>query len=227
MALALALLCALWSACSVFVHPPAPGGPNHLAPGRAARLASGDESAAVVVERRLAVQAAVGTLLAGAGALELPNPVQAEEQAELAKLTPYVEKVKRLRQVISDSGELVQMMSTQKMGGALEGGGVDALKERVARGKKEGILPLLEELEKVAPTVATSLTKPEDKELATNTPAIIKGHLLELDEAVEKGLFGQYKSRKTGKLYPGGRVERELEEVEESVDDFVKLVGKR
>lgn len=48
----------------------------------------------------------------------------------------------------------------------------------------------------------------------------------QLDEALSKGQFSPYVSSSTGKTYEGGRVERELEEVEETAEEFVALMAK-
>ena len=56
-------------------------------------------------------------------------------------------------------------------------------------------------------------------------PSFMKGHLLELDTALAANQFDEYKSKTTGSVYPGGKVERELEEVCETAEDFLTLAG--
>ena len=56
-------------------------------------------------------------------------------------------------------------------------------------------------------------------------PIIMKGHLLELDTALKEYKFDEYVSKTTGKVYRGGKVERELEEVCETADDFLALAA--
>ena len=51
----------------------------------------------------------------------------------------------------------------------------------------------------------------------------MKGHLFELDQALKEFKFEEYKSKTTGSTYLGGKVERELEEVCETADDFISL----
>ena len=54
-------------------------------------------------------------------------------------------------------------------------------------------------------------------------PVRIEGHMFELDQALKEFKFEPYTSKKSGKTYQGGKVERELEEVEETCDDFLTL----
>jgi hypothetical protein len=42
-------------------------------------------------------------------------------------------------------------------------------------------------------------------------------------QALKEAKFEAYISKRTGKTYPGGKVERELEEIEETCDDFLTL----
>ena len=51
----------------------------------------------------------------------------------------------------------------------------------------------------------------------------MKGHLMELGCFVAKNDFEPYTSKTTGDTYPGGKPERELEEVEETVSEFIAL----
>lgn len=55
-------------------------------------------------------------------------------------------------------------------------------------------------------------------------PLLLKGHLIELDEAIREDRFSEYTSKRTQDTYPGGKVERELEEVEDTVSDFLRLL---
>ena len=55
-------------------------------------------------------------------------------------------------------------------------------------------------------------------------PLELKGHLLELAAAVaEDDAFKPYTSAATQRTYSGGKPERELEEVEETVSEFIAL----
>lgn len=60
------------------------------------------------------------------------------------------------------------------------------------------------------------------KQLATQA-LLLKGHLLELNDALGKYQFDEYVSKTTKMTYSGGKVERELEEVCDTVDDYVAL----
>mmetsp|Transcript_27769 Transcript_27769/g.60720 ORF Transcript_27769/g.60720 Transcript_27769/m.60720 type:complete len:259 (-) Transcript_27769:301-1077(-) len=169
-------------------------------------------------------------LLIGLLPLALPRESLAEDGLQrplpprLLTVTPYVDKVKRLREVTHESGELVNLISTQVKGGGLMGGGADALKERLERGKAEVLQPLLDELSAAALELAPGLEGPQRQRLQ-ELPVLLKGHLLELTDAVDKRLFSQYSSKSTGKVYEGGRAERELEEVEETLQEFLQVAG--
>ena len=52
----------------------------------------------------------------------------------------------------------------------------------------------------------------------------MKGHLLEFEYFVSKSDFAPYTSKTTGDTYPGGKPERELEEVAETFDEYVALL---
>jgi len=59
----------------------------------------------------------------------------------------------------------------------------------------------------------------------TIQPQIMKGHMLELDEALRSpDGFTEYVSKTTKDTYPGGKVERELEEAVETAEDYCNLV---
>ncbi len=47
------------------------------------------------------------------------------------------------------------------------------------------------------------------------------------DQALAEFQFEEYVSKSTGETYPGGKVERELEEVSETLDDFFELAAGR
>jgi len=49
------------------------------------------------------------------------------------------------------------------------------------------------------------------------------GHLSELDFYLKRASFEQYTSKRTGETYPGGKVERELEEICDTAADFILL----
>jgi hypothetical protein len=95
------------------------------------------------------------------------------------------------------------------------------LKDAVERAQATVLLPLLAALERKAG--AAQLPEEQQKQLAQQ-PLLLKGHLLELEQALalEEG-FAAYVSKSTGVEYRGGKVERELEEVGETCDEFFAL----
>lgn len=98
----------------------------------------------------------------------------------------------------------------------------------VMRGRKEVLLPLQAAI--TAAAAATPLPEGELKAQLDMQPQELKGHLSELDyylqpKQVKKGIsFEEYTSKTTGDTYPGGKVERELEEVCDTASDVVLLL---
>jgi hypothetical protein len=100
------------------------------------------------------------------------------------------------------------------------GGGVplEARQGRLQRKQESVLLPLLEVMKATAP----GLGLPEEKQKrAELLPALMKGHYLELDEAVAKLQFADFKDG--DRVYKGGRVEAELEEIVETAEEFIAL----
>jgi len=172
--------------------------------------------------RRAVISAGLLGSFVGAAPLTGPPAWAEAPPQDVLLIVPYKSQVEKLEKVAKQSGELANMFSTQGTGGSLIGGSVDALRERMEEGKKEVLQPLLRDLQIAVPNVAPTLADADRKKLE-DLPALLKGHLLELDEAVLKGYCGEYTSAKTGKLYSGGQIQRELEEVGEVVDDFLAL----
>ena len=91
----------------------------------------------------------------------------------------------------------------------------------VTRAKQVTLLPLQAAM---AAAAAPAAGLPDDMRKKLKEQAIfMKGHLLELDQALAEFKFEEYTSKTTGSTYPGGKVERELEEVCETADDFISL----
>lgn len=66
---------------------------------------------------------------------------------------------------------------------------------------------------------------PLNDDKAKVQPLLMKGHMLELAEALKApDGFKEYVSKTTGDTYPGGKVERELEEAVETAEDYCNLV---
>ena len=99
-----------------------------------------------------------------------------------------------------------------------------ALTENIRRAKVSTLIPLVAELKAIAKAAGEQQLLPADlqKQLELQ-PALLQGHMLELDQALSEFQFEAYMSKRTGKTYNGGKVERELEEIEETCDDFVML----
>ena len=91
----------------------------------------------------------------------------------------------------------------------------------VVRGQKEVLLPLQAAITALAAEV--QLPDGESKKLLDLQPQLMKGHLSELDYYLKKASFEEYSSKTTGDNYPGGKVERELEEVCDTASDFLSL----
>ena len=99
------------------------------------------------------------------------------------------------------------------------------IERTVLRGKTEVLLPLLAAMKDYAATASL----PEDKlKQLQEQPTLLVGHLSELDYYVSKSQklnsYEEYTSKTTGDIYPGGKVERELEEAVETVEEFVALM---
>ena len=95
---------------------------------------------------------------------------------------------------------------------AVRAGGASSL-PRVQKERAAVLGPLQAAMASAAPGLV--LLPAEELERAKLLPLLLKGHLLELEQAVGMGEagFAQYTSKSTGDSYPGGKAERELEEV--------------
>ena len=92
------------------------------------------------------------------------------------------------------------------------------------RGKSEVLLPLQAAMAAYVKT-ATPLSDAELQKALKLQPSFMKGHLLELDTAIKERKFDEYTSKTTGDVYPGGKAERELEEVCDTFSDFLLLAS--
>ena len=95
----------------------------------------------------------------------------------------------------------------------------------VERAQQTVLLPLLAAMKAVAPTI--TLSDAAMQKQLKEQPIFMKGHLLELDTALKGYQFDEYVSKTTGETYLGGKVERELQEVCETADDFLALAAGR
>lgn len=149
-----------------------------------------------VISRR----GAGGAVLAAVGASLLPFGAIAEV-AE-AKLTGGLVEVSKLG---AQAKQLREAARTQGPRAA------DAL----ARGLDTTLLPLQNKMLALAPDGSDARTQAQ----------LIQGHLLEFKQALAQADFKEYVSKRTKQTYPGGKVERELEEVSDTFDDFMRLMG--
>ena len=78
-----------------------------------------------------------------------------------------------------------------------------------------------------AAAAAIALPDAERQKQLSNQPLLLKGHLAELGVALDQASFDPYTSKTTEDLYPGGKVERELEEVCDTAADFLALAAGR
>lgn len=77
----------------------------------------------------------------------------------------------------------------------------------------------------LAPLRDAMLTQAPSKD-AKEKGLEMKGHLMEIDYFVnaKENYFAPYTSKTTGDTYPGGKLERELEEVSDTFDEYVALL---
>lgn len=94
---------------------------------------------------------------------------------------------------------------------------------KVQRETDSVLAPLQAKLAAVA--AKSSLPDSDLQKLLELQSVLMKGHMFELSEALKGYKFEAYTSKRTGKLYPGGKVERELEEVSDTCDVFVDLLS--
>jgi len=85
----------------------------------------------------------------------------------------------------------------------------------LGRGFETTLSPLQSKMLAIAPDGSAARTQAQ----------LMQGHLLELKDALAKAEFSEYVSKRTKQAYPGGKVERELEEVSDTFDDFMRLMG--
>ena len=96
--------------------------------------------------------------------------------------------------------------------------------ERVRRDEATVLQPLRAAMIAAAASAPDSLSEDQRKQLRFQ-PIALKGHMLELGQALDSYNLDEYVSKSTGETYPGGKVERELEEVGETCDDFLDLLA--
>ena len=130
------------------------------------------------------------------GGLCVPSVLLWQQESEAAGLVPFTVLVDELRNLLKEAH-----------------GGKATLK-KVTAARTETLEPLRNAMEK----------NPRNSEEAALQPLLMRGHLLELDQALgSSDAFEPYVSKTTKENYPGGKVERELEEALETADAYCNL----
>ena len=185
-------------------------------------------------------------LAAGASALQLPATARSASYAQLSRrrmleCVPFVavsaavplpaiaadgRKLDEIKVLYAKARELRAYVRSTAANRRLfpmdpAGGNYVNIANTVKRGQKEVLLPLQAAI--IAAAAATPLSDDEKKKSLDLQPQLMKGHLSELDYYLKKASFEEYKSKTTGDTYPGGKVERELEEVCDTAGDFLLL----
>eukprot|EP00306_Pavlova_sp_CCMP459_P004770 CAMPEP_0185158680 /NCGR_PEP_ID=MMETSP1139-20130426/2561_1 /TAXON_ID=298111 /ORGANISM="Pavlova sp., Strain CCMP459" /LENGTH=465 /DNA_ID=CAMNT_0027723825 /DNA_START=95 /DNA_END=1492 /DNA_ORIENTATION=- len=142
-------------------------------------------------------RAAAGTVAAAWAVtfLQCPGPALAVPEGIMSDIAELGKQAKGLREAARTQGARATSSITS---------GLDAT-----------LLPLQAKMMSAAPKASDAYTQAQ----------LMQGHLLELKQALTNGDFAEYKSKSTKQTYPGGKVERELEEVSETFDDFMRLMG--
>lgn len=170
------------------------------------------------VSRREAVR------LAAASATTIPLVANAVPQYVVPiqdDLKILIIKAKELRTAVRNGASARRSLPLDPTPGV---NNYEALTNKVLRAKVTTLEPLRAQFKAVAADAgAKSLLAPEIQKAFELQPLLMQGHMLELDQALKEAKFEAYISKRTGKTYPGGKVERELEEIEETCDDFLTL----
>eukprot|EP00967_Tisochrysis_lutea_P152558 scaffold299221_cov40-Tisochrysis_lutea.AAC.1 len=176
--------------------------PPKLSAGERAAV---DSRAATLTSRRdvLSLSFSGAAAAAAVGRWSLASAAASESVAVPPEIRRLAQKAKALRAFVRSTAA-----TTRKSSNA---GTYVSLAARVQEDKEAVLLPLQAAL--AAYTAKTSLSDPELQKQLGLQPLLMKGHLLELDQALTEFKFDEYVSKTTGDTYPGGKVERELEEV--------------
>jgi len=168
--------------------------------------------AALPLAAALAAAPASAAVLAGYGAkLNIPDAIKVK-----------IIKAKGLRATVRQSAQNRRSLPMDPTPGV---NNYASLTDEVQRTKTIVLLPLIAALKELTKSEAAAELPEEQRKQLKEQPLLLKGHVLELDQALKELKFDEYKSKTTGAIYPGGKVERELEEVCETLDDFVALAA--
>lgn len=176
-------------------------------------------SGAMLLTRRSTLAAAAVSFTAPVLAKGPPNPALTDDVKLL------ISKARGLRAAARGGAERRRLLPIDPTSGVNNYG---ALTRDLRAAVKKVLLPLVAELAAAAERAAAAglLAEDRQKELARQ-PQLLRGHVLELEAALSAHDFEPVRSSSSGTLYPGGRVERELEEVGETCDAFVALAEGR
>ena len=150
-------------------------------------------------------------LAAAAAALPI-SPAFAAPQLVSKELSQLIVKAKKLR------GDVAKGAAADR-----SAANYAKITERVRRDEATVLQPLRAAMIAAA-ALRGSLSEDQRKQLRFQ-PIALKGHMLELGQALDAYNLDEYVSKSTGETYPGGKVERELEEVGETCDDFLDLLA--
>jgi hypothetical protein len=166
-----------------------------------------------LLSRRHVLQSApaVGALVGYA-----PSAYAASSSRKLDDIKVLASKSRSLRSYVRQTSANRRLFPMDPAGGNYVN-----VANTVKRGQKEVLLPLREAM--IEYVAATSLPDEELQKQLALQPQLMLGHLSELDFYLKKEKFDQYTSKTTGDDYPGGKVERELEEVCDTAADFILL----
>ena len=149
-----------------------------------------------------------------AAAAALPiSPAFAAPQLVSKELSQLIAKAKKLR------GDVAKGAAADR-----SAANYAKITERVRRDEATVLQPLRAAMIAAAASAPESLSEEQRKQLRFQ-PIALKGHMLELGQALDAYNLDEYVSKSTGETYPGGKVERELEEVGETCDDFLDLLA--
>mmetsp|Transcript_34840 Transcript_34840/g.109407 ORF Transcript_34840/g.109407 Transcript_34840/m.109407 type:complete len:161 (-) Transcript_34840:179-661(-) len=99
------------------------------------------------------------------------------------------------------------------------------LREAVRKNGPASKMRAEKELETVLKPLQAAMEVVAGSNKEAKTQALLmKGHMLELNQALKANDWKPYTSKTTGETYPGGKPERELEEVEETLEDYLRVI---
>ena len=157
-----------------------------------------------------------------AAAAALPAaPALASQQLVSNELALLIVKAKQLRGAVRTGAAARRTFPMDPTDGV---NNYQKLTQQVRRAEVATLQPLRAAMIAAAASAPATLSEENRKQLKFQ-PIALKGHMLELGQALDGWRFDEYSSKSTGEVYPGGKVERELEEISETCDDFLALLA--